>query len=178
MRFFAIPAQFALAGAAVGLAFTLSGLPDPDAPVLVLNPAPLSVVSQGEAAPQPVDLDGDGTDDSATFNAAMLVDDAQRAAPAEPPENALVLRLVHIACPEPEQDKPVKAALAPEKDTPWILIASDGEKLPNVVGTKLRVGAAAAETRPVVIEEGDAPDDPAYVRAVAESCKIPPTVVS
>jgi hypothetical protein len=176
MRVLAIPAQFALAGAAVGLAFTLSGLPDPDAPVLVLNPAPLSVVSQGEAAPLPVDLDGDGIDDSATFNAAMLLDEAHRETSNEIPENALVLRLVHIACPEPAQDKPVKAALAPEKDLPWILIAADGANLPSVIGTRLRVGVPAGEARPVVIEEGDAPDDPAYIRAVAESCTPPPVV--
>jgi hypothetical protein len=70
----------------------------------------------------------------------------------------------------------VKAALSPEKEAPWILIAADGEKLPNAVGTKLLVGTAASEVRPVVIEEGDAPDDPAYIRAVAESCKPAPTV--
>ncbi len=176
MRFFAIPAQFALAGAAAGLAFTLSGLPDADAPVLVLKTAPLANVSQGEAAPQPVDLDGDGMDDSAVFDAAILTDETQREASAVTPENALVLRLVHIACPEPATDKPLNAALAPEKDAPWILIAADSDKLPNAIGTKLRVGVAAGEARPVVIEESDAPDDPAYIRAVAESCKVSPTV--
>jgi hypothetical protein len=176
MRFLAIPAQFVLAGAAAGLAFTLSGLPDSDAPVLVLKPAPLAVVSQGEAAPQPIDLDGDGIDDSAIFDATILTDEAQREAPAVTPENALVLRLVHITCHAPTPDKPVKAAIAPEKNLPWILIAADGEKLPNAVGTRLRVGAAAGEARPVVIEEGDAPDDPAYIRAVAENCAPPPVV--
>jgi hypothetical protein len=176
MRSFAIPAQFVLVGAAAGLAFTLSGLPDPDAPVLVVKLAPPAIVSQGEAAPQPVDLDGDGRDDSGVFNVAVLTDEAEREAPAVTPDNALVLRLVHITCPAPEAEKPVKAALAPEKDTPWILIAADGEKLPNAVGTKLLVGTATAAARPVVIEQGDAPDDPAYIRAVAESCQPAPTV--
>lgn len=175
MRFFAIPAQFALAGVAAGLAFTLSGLPDTNTPVLVLKPT-LAAISQGEAAPRPVDLDGDGVDDSATFNAAVLVDEAQREAPLPTPRNALVLRLVHVTCPEPAQDQPLTAALGPEKATPWILIASDGEKLPNAIGTTLRVGAAATQSRPIVIEEGDAPDDPAYIRAVAQSCKGAPTV--
>jgi hypothetical protein len=158
------------------LAFTLSNLPDPEAPVLVLKPAPLAVVSQGEAAPQPVDLDGDGIDDSATFDTATLLDEAQREAPLPTPRNALVLRLVHIACPEPAQEQPLNAALTPQKDAPWILIATDGEKLPNAIGTKLRVGAASGETRPIVIEQGDAPDDPAYIRAVATSCKVQPTL--
>jgi hypothetical protein len=176
MRAFAIPTQFVLAGAAVGLAFTLSGLPDPEAPVLVLNPAATAIVSQGEAAPQPVDLDGDGIDDSATFNAAVLLNEAQREAPLPTPRDALVLRLVPIACPEPTQDQPLNATLAPEKDASWILIAADGEKLPNAIGTKLRVGVATGESRPVVIEQGDAPDDPAYIRAVAQSCRAEPTV--
>jgi hypothetical protein len=176
MRLLAIPVQFMLAGAAAGLAFSLSALPAQDSAVLVVRTAPVNLAGQGEAAPRPVDLDGDGMDDSGTFAAAILAEETGHPVAAANSADALVLRRVHIVCPHPAHERPVTAAAASTKETPWILLATGSDGLPNAIGTRLRVRAPLGEARPVLIENGEAPDDPAYVRAVAESCAPPPVV--
>lgn len=196
MRNLPIFPRVATAAAIVGLAALFGPSAESQDRPLILMKAPVLASAQGEAAPSPIDLDGDGIDDSAAFAAALAAEADQFGAerdfvpvPKSKPhidDDVVVLRVMHLPCP----DTPHKAVAdldAPlqrlSEKTPWVLLAGP-EKAPNVKGQELRVlgqpvlGKSLESTRILVIEpdDGTTPETAIPVSTLPKGCIAEPTV--
>ena len=196
MRNLPIFPQIATVVAVVGLAALFGPAAESQDRPLILLKAPVLASAQGEAAPKPIDLDGDGIDDSSAFAAALAAEADQLSAernaipvPKSKPrvdDDIVVLRVMQLPCP----DAPHKAVAdldAPlqrlSEKTPWVLLAGP-ENAPNVKGQELRVlgqpvlGKSSEGARILVIEpdNGTMPEAAIPVSTLPKGCVVEPTV--
>ncbi len=189
--------QLATVAAVVGIAVLFGPASEsPGQARILMKSPPTLAASQGEAAPNPVDLDGDGIDDSAAFAAALAAEPDQLKAesdtipvPKSKPQlghDVVVLRIMHLPCPDTphnavaDLDAPLQRL---SEKTPWVLLAGS-DKAPNVTGQELRVlgqpvlEASTAQNRTLVIEPGDGmvQEIPIPVSTLPKGCVAEPTV--
>jgi hypothetical protein len=189
--------QLATAAAVVGLAALLGPAAESqDQPRILLKP-PVLASAQGEATPNPVDLDGDGIDDSAAFAAALAAEaDEVAGIPTavpipksrpNPTDQVVVLHVKRLPCAEVLPDKAAADLDAPvprlSEKTPWVLLAGS-EDTPNVKGRELRVlgqpvlEQSIASNRVLVVEpdNGTVPESAIPVSTLPKGCVAEPTV--
>ena len=186
--------QIATAAAVVGLAALFGPAAESQDHPRILLKAPVLASAEGEAAPNPIDLDGDGVDDSAAFAAALAAMEDQFGEPAAVPvpkarphkaDEVVVLRVMNLPCETPHHavadlDAPVKRI---SEKTPWVLLAGS-EDTPNAKGRELRVlgqpvlTTGATRNRVLVIEpdNGVVPQGAIPVSTLPKGCVVEPTV--
>lgn len=157
--------------------------------------APVLASAEGEAAVSPVDLDGDGIEDSAVFAAALAADPDDLASPHDPvpvpkvkprkTDRVVVLHVKTLPCAEvvahkaiPDLDAPVKRI---SEKTPWVLLAG-AKDAPNAKGKELRVlgqpvlAKGSNHVLVVTPDDGTVPESAIPVSTLPKGCVAEPTV--